>query len=132
MDQYAEARSGVSFDPDVWSTALAQLDYHLAMLVHFMGTWENSGSFVYNTHCWSDQEARVKAALVAFGCEKTANLFRAAAELDRQIELHLESEDNASPELEARREQMNETANEDVSYEKLATFIREHHTEFLR
>jgi hypothetical protein len=102
------------------------------MLVHFLGTWEGSGSFVNEAENWWDEHVRVKKALIAFGCETTAVLFDEAAELGMQIANRYDSDQEITPEQSARREEMNRIANEDVSYEKLAAFIRQHHHKFLQ
>jgi hypothetical protein len=131
IDQYAESMSGTAFDPDIWEEKLGKWDFHLAMLVHFLGTWEGSGSFVNEADDWRDQEGRIKSSLVAFGCERAAQLFDEAAELSFRIGERCNSDKDISPEQATRREEINREANEDVSYEKLANFLRAHRDRFI-
>jgi hypothetical protein len=100
--------------------------------VHFLGTWENSGSFVNEAGGWWPDEKRVKEALFAFHCGKTAKMFDEAAELGMQIANRYDSDQDITPEQEAQRKKINRKAEEDVSYEKLAAFIREHQGKFLK
>lgn len=132
LDEYAKSRSGVDFDPDAWEAVLEPLELHYAVLIHFMGGWENSGSFAYAAECWRDMAERVKGALVVFGCERAAELFDAAAAISVEIGDTYAADIDITPEQGDRRVQLNREADADVPYAKLAAFLRAHAGEFLK
>lgn len=124
LDGEAKKLTGCGYDLDVWQAQMPTLIFHLVVLSHFLGTWENSGSFVNEAVGWGYQKTRVKEALEAFGCETTSALFDSAAQLGRLIENQYDSGQDITDEQATRRDEINRTAEEDVSYEKLAAFIR--------
>ena len=117
---------------DDWEAVLNPLELHFAVLMHFMGSWENSGSFVYAAEGWQHLADRVKSALAAFECDKAAGLFDAAAAISVEIGETYAADMDITPEQGARRTQLNREADADVTYAKLAAFLRAHADEFLK
>lgn len=119
------------FDCSEWSEFLPPLDLHLAVMTHFMGTWENSGSFTNEVQGWDVDRSFVTAALEAFGCHVASSLWPEAMATELAIDqIYSTDVDSLPPELNDRRESINEMANDDVTYKKLSDFIRQHRDEF--
>ena len=109
---------------------------HLAIMTQFMGTWENSGSFMHQASCWSDALEEVEPALNFFGCTETVSLLRQALALSEQID-EVEDSDLDDEAVDARVSELLEAGNEldrlackDTPYEKLVAVIRSKVGEF--
>jgi hypothetical protein len=103
-----------------------------------MGTWENAGHFLHQAEVWGDWPKLVKAALRTVGCEETAGLFDEAIELSARMTEYL----RASPPREvppalmktllAAEKKLDAKANADVTYGKLAAFVRANRGELFK
>ncbi len=125
----ANRRTRTDHDWKAWYKTLPPNDFALAFLWHFMGTWENAGTILHQADCWGDRIDLVNSALRTVGCEKAILVFEEAIKLNSTHLKYIEKDEEIPEKLLAAEKALNARANADVTYAKLAAFVRAHRDE---
>jgi hypothetical protein len=119
----AERHTAGQWDWDRWERALEPVEFDALLVLNFLWSWENNGSFVDTIKWFEDRGDRFMRAFRRLGFGTASGLVPRALELDGIQEPYLNGDLPLPPDVEAEIERVNQAATADVSEERLTAAI---------